>query len=186
MGHYDEPDAVYSDQAHDEVDIAQFPQWSKGWYNKAPKPQYLSPNLPSHSVDVFDPAYSASHGHDTYSPYSASHGYGPPTLTSHEHLVPWSNDRSDSYGPPVDSEVKEERMKMLEREFGGKGVANEEDVEDRVGSVDPKGGLITEGPKKRKAARALQVILALGAAISGIYGALVCTRFSNSTGGICH
>ncbi|EIN07182.1 hypothetical protein PUNSTDRAFT_104727 [Punctularia strigosozonata HHB-11173 SS5] len=174
----EEPDIAYPDQVQDEVDIAQFPPWTKGWYNNGAKSPYPSANSRAHTSNVFDPAYSSSqgHGHDPYSPLSASHGYVPPTLNSHEssrNLLPWSNDRSESYGLPIDSEVKEERMKMLEREFGGKGYAQEEEVQNPVGSVDAKGDLITEGPKKRKAVRAAQVILSLGAAISGIYGALI-------------
>jgi hypothetical protein len=42
-----------------------------------------------------------------------------------------------------------------------------------VGSVDRRGKLITQGPKKRLATRWFQVLLALGAAVSLIYIALV-------------
>lgn len=71
-------------------------------------------------------------------------------------------------------------MRMLEREFGskakGKGKAPEyvdEDGKPVVGTVDEKGRLVTQGPKKRIALRFLQVALALGAALSSIYVALV-------------
>lgn len=64
-------------------------------------------------------------------------------------------------------------MRMLEREFG-KNAKNADEPEHTVGSVDPKGKLITEGPKKRLAVRCIQVFLALTAAISSIYSGLVC------------
>lgn len=87
--------------------------------------------------------------------------------------VPWGNGAAD--GPSVDAEVKEERLRMLEREFGGKNVGKAGEEEERmVGSVDSKGRLIMEGPKKRAATRWLQALLSLLAAGSSIYAALVC------------
>lgn len=69
-------------------------------------------------------------------------------------------------------------MRMLEREFGGKGKGKAvEEVEHMVGSVDSKGKLITEGSKKRLAIRWLQVLLALLAGGSSIYAAVVCFVF---------
>lgn len=74
-------------------------------------------------------------------------------------------------------EVKAERLRMLEREFGdaehGKN-REEEGPGGMVGSVDEHGRLITAGPKKRVAVRVLQGLFACGTAASGIYGALVC------------
>lgn len=61
---------------------------------------------------------------------------------------------------------------MLEREFGGKGKAVN-DEEHVIGSVDSKGKLITEGSKKRLAIRWLEVLLALLAGGSSIYAGLV-------------
>jgi hypothetical protein len=68
---------------------------------------------------------------------------------------------------------------MLEREFGPKSKRKEGSLEDAdgkpfVGSVDRHGRLITQGPKKRIAARVAQMFLALAAAIPSIYAALVC------------
>ena len=85
--------------------------------------------------------------------------------------MPWGPDPLD--GAAVDPEVKAERMRILEREFGGKNGQAEVDEEHRVGSVDAKGRLITEGPKKRTAVRCIEVLLALLAAGSGIYSAAV-------------
>lgn len=63
---------------------------------------------------------------------------------------------------------------MLEREFGGKNVGKHNEQEERlIGSVDSKGRLITEGPKKRAATRWIQCLLSLLAAGSGLYAALV-------------
>jgi hypothetical protein len=73
-------------------------------------------------------------------------------------------------------------MRMLEREFGpnAKGKAPEngdfldEDGKPLIGTVDSKGQLVTKGPKKRMALRAMQIILSLAASIPAIYAALVC------------
>lgn len=65
-------------------------------------------------------------------------------------------------------------MRMLEREFGGKGKAKEsEEGETMVGSVDRNGKLITQGPKKRLAVRWLEVLLALLAGGASIYAGVV-------------
>jgi hypothetical protein len=80
----------------------------------------------------------------------------------------------------VTEDVKAERLRMLEREFGGAGDAKygqdrgEEGPNGMVGSVDEHGRLITAGPKKRVTVRVLQGLLACGTAVSGIYGAMVC------------
>jgi hypothetical protein len=78
--------------------------------------------------------------------------------------------------------TKEERMRMLEREFGpnskkmkGKGLGDftDEDGKPLIGTVDAQGYLVTQGPKKRTAARILQTLFALGAGIPAIYAAIV-------------
>jgi hypothetical protein len=72
-------------------------------------------------------------------------------------------------------------MRMLQREFGSKGGTRpksefaDSDGKPLIGTVDHKGRLVTQGPKKRVAVRILQIALALGAAIPSIYVALVCT-----------
>ena len=76
--------------------------------------------------------------------------------------------------PPLDPEIKEERIRMLEREYGGKGKGKGLDVDEKVvGSVDSKGRIITDGPKKRMAVRWIQVLFALIAGASSIYAGLV-------------
>ena len=62
---------------------------------------------------------------------------------------------------------------MLEREFG-KNAGKDAEPERVVGSVDERGRLITEGPKKRLAVRWIQFLLALTAAVTSIYSGLVC------------
>jgi hypothetical protein len=69
-----------------------------------------------------------------------------------------------------------DRIKLLEREFaplqsGRRGRV--EPSETNIGSVDEKGHLITEGPKKRKFVRWMQGIFVLAAGGTSIYGALV-------------
>jgi len=93
-------------------------------------------------------------------------------------LLPWSGE-PPSYGP-IDTEVKEERLRMLQREFGGKirKKWNWKDDGDEgdppvIGSVDKKGHLVTQGPRKRIAVRVLEGLLALGSGASSIYAAVV-------------
>lgn len=103
-------------------------------------------------------------------------------------MLPWSGETPSS-GPPVDAEVKEERLRMLQREFGDdkarggrKAGYGAEEIEPAVvGSVNAKGQLVTEGPRKRVAMRLLQGLLALGSGVSSIYGAVVrnCSFLSN-------
>ena len=84
------------------------------------------------------------------------------------------NESQDPLTDQLNPEVKKERVKMLEREFAAKGVKKAFDAdENMVGSVDRRGRLITQGPKKRLATRWLQALLTLGAAVSLIYMALV-------------
>ncbi|KAI1794618.1 hypothetical protein LXA43DRAFT_883513 [Ganoderma leucocontextum] len=167
-----------------EIDIAQFPSFARGWYNRD-HANPLSPPGSSHGHggddgikrNPFDPSYTLDRDPflDPYHPsppssypYGSSHGHNSRSSRD-QNLVPWS---ADPDGRPVDPEVKEERMRMLEREFG-KNAKNADEPERTVGSVDPQGKLITEGPKKRLAVRCIQVFLALTAAISSIYSGLV-------------
>lgn len=70
---------------------------------------------------------------------------------------------------------------MLEREFGakskGRAGPSDEFLDDSgkplIGSVDAKGNLVTQGPRKRAALRFLQVLLAAVAATPSIYAAIV-------------
>lgn len=159
-----EPDA--------EIDIAQFPRFARHWYNAGPTdPMYGPLRL---DEEMFDPTYSP---HKVKSPSPAFGAYAPHYLSSQAShssrdigVVPWGN--SSSEGPPVDAEVKEERMRMLEREFG-KDAKVEEAEERLVGSVDANGRLITDGPKKRAATRWIQTLFALLAGGSSIYAAAV-------------
>ncbi|KAF8507905.1 hypothetical protein BU17DRAFT_78034 [Hysterangium stoloniferum] len=134
----------------DEVDLSRFPAFSRGWYDEPHKPKRSS--LP---------------------PYSQSSSYGVPSRTSDSsrNLLPWSSQLTDDNSPPVDDSIKEERIRMLEYEFGKKG---DKEVADQpiIGSVDDKGDLITRGPKKRALARWAQAIFALATGASSIYGAL--------------
>jgi hypothetical protein len=77
---------------------------------------------------------------------------------------------------------------MLDREFGGNGKGKgrakdsafaDDEGKPLVGTVDEKGKLVTQGPKKRAVVRFLQIVLALGAAVPSIYVALVCLLSSS-------
>ena len=167
---YDNDPLLTPPDPEQEVDIAQLPGFARGWYQNhkadyfSAKPVYGSPD-----IDPFDPNYD--HGSfpslpPAYSsPRSSAHGY-----QSSRELVPWGSE--SVAGAPVDPEVKAERMRILEHQFG-KDAKEEVDEEHIIGSVDVKGKLITSGPKKRLAVRCLQVLLALLAAGSGIYSAAV-------------
>ncbi|EKM55168.1 uncharacterized protein PHACADRAFT_255600 [Phanerochaete carnosa HHB-10118-sp] len=146
-----------------EVDIAQ----PRGLYNPTAdyfnaKPLYTSPE-----IDPFDPDY----GHDSFRGLPPA--YSSPRSSNYGHrlskdVVPWGSE--SVAGAPIDPEIKAERVRALERQFGedAKEVVDEEHM---IGSVDAKGKLITTGPKKRVAVRCLQVLLSLLAAGSGIYSA---------------
>ncbi|KAF7323098.1 hypothetical protein HMN09_00089900 [Mycena chlorophos] len=178
-----------------EIDIAHFPAFSRTWYNN--KPGATSPpdrytalppsswnnrrapmDLDAH--DMFRPD-ARPQSVDPYDPYSH-----PASSLGHEStrdLLPWSSEPPD-YGPSIDASLKEERIRMLEREFGpnankssGLSASNgeflDEDGKPLVGTVNSKGQLVTKGPKKRLALRITQVILSLAAMIPGIYAALL-------------
>ncbi|TFK72746.1 hypothetical protein BDN72DRAFT_869398 [Pluteus cervinus] len=173
-----------------EIDVSQFPAWSRAWYkpkNKPPPPPSAFPtNFPTSTsppdVSPFDPGYINK---DPYDPWGSQRSVDPreyaPTYDSHEssrNLLPWSGEPPD-YGAPIDPSLKEERMRMLEREFGKKPKPKggddefvDEDGKPLVGTVDEKGYLVTQGPKRRLTNRMLQVALAATAAIPAIYAAV--------------
>ncbi|KAI0062319.1 hypothetical protein BV25DRAFT_1825764 [Artomyces pyxidatus] len=158
-----------------EIDIAHFPAWSRGWYANGPsldKHAAVGDPDAAHAA-FFDPAYKHSPAS-----YSDLH-HGAYSAASHEsgrELLPWSHTDPPEYGLPLGEEMKEERMRMLEREFAGKGIGGEyADGDEKppvVGSVDEKGRLVTQGPRKRTALRVFEGSMALGVAISSIYAAL--------------
>ncbi|KAH9952106.1 hypothetical protein B0H21DRAFT_782882 [Amylocystis lapponica] len=174
-----EPQAVDSDP---EIDIAHFPSFSHAWYENDRSKRVLSPPLSAYGGEVppvlspFDPAFP-THSYDAspYSPYASSPPPSYPHLEinsrSSRDIIPWGGDQDSNL--PVGPQLKEERLRMLEREFGGKQPLQPKDEEHAVGSVDSKGKLITGGPKRRLAARCIQVLLALTASVSSIYAALV-------------
>ncbi|KAI0320115.1 hypothetical protein OF83DRAFT_1169624 [Amylostereum chailletii] len=165
----DDPSAPRS-----EIDIGHFPAWSRSWYANGAK-GIRSSKQDLEQPAFFDPTFSP----DDFSPRYSSGQFDPLTGASHassRDVLPWSNADPYDRGMPLDGELKEERMRMLEREFGANSVGRvsgkEEDAENVVGSVDAKGKLVTQGPKKRLAVRVLEVILTLAIAASSIYGAL--------------
>lgn len=146
-----------------EIDITHFPSWSHGWYAKEKK---WSPTGQLHEpsrASFFDPAYpTAGNRYDAYAAAS--------DLSSRD-FVPWSGSDAPDYNSPLDPELKQERVRMLEHEFGS--TAADPVKQEPIGSVNEKGHLITDGPRKRTVIRAIQVFLALGIAASLTYAALV-------------
>ena len=155
------------DVPNSEIDISQFPAWSRGWYAKEGKSLRTGPQSEASRAPFFDPSYHASGlAWNQFDPYAATNS------SCSREFVPWSSNDAPNYDMPLDPELKEERIRMLEHEFrSGTETAKEEEP---VGSVDQRGRLITDGPKKRVATRVIQTVLALVTAISMIYAALVC------------
>lgn len=156
-----------------EIDIAAFPSFSRTWYENDQARRPLSPPSSQRpgptKFSLFDPAYPMLEYDD---PYTQS---PPPSYNQRfsRDFVPWGTDPLEA-DAPVDPETKEERMRMLQAEFGGKNVGRPADEDEaRVGSVDSKGKLVTEGPKKRLAARCIQVSLLIATCISSVYTGLV-------------
>jgi hypothetical protein len=150
------------------VDINTFPPWAQGWYNAR------DTTTPLPRKDIASPVYSVDSGF-----YTHASATGP-----QRDLLPWSSLNAGNAEERVSEEVKVERLRMLEREFGNAdgakyGKDREEGPDGVIGSVDEHGRLITAGPKKRVAVRVLQGLFACGTAASGIYGALVCVLLSH-------
>jgi len=149
-----------------EIDISQFPAWSRGWYTKEGRSPKSELQSEASRPPFFDPSYKATGlSGNWYDPYAATNS------SSSRDYVPWSTNDTPNYDVPLDPELKEERIRMLEHEFHSSAEAAKEEP---VGSVDQKGRLITDGPKKRVAIRAIETVFALGIAFSVIYAALVC------------
>ena len=178
------PPSVHSTQAPgavgSEIDISQFPAWSRNWYNS--KGQSTPPSPYDDGLSLSHHGNAGNQNLAKVSPFDPGFSYPNPESYSHIHpmsdessrdLLPWSGD-PPSYGPPVDAEVKEERLRMLQREFGSK--ANNRtggEEEPVIGSVNQKGNLVTQGPKKRAVVRIAEGLLVSGSGASAIYAAVV-------------
>ncbi|KAF9014113.1 hypothetical protein BDQ17DRAFT_1230821 [Cyathus striatus] len=182
--HSVDPYIVSPSTANSEVDVSQFPPWSRGWFSsRSPlaydldldfplPPSHLPTAKPKHK-SIFDPSYV----HSSYPDLPSSNGGD--FDSSHE-FVPWGTDLEQSSSPKLDPETKEERLRMLQREFGDIGKPKESDdpfLDENgrplVGTVDKNGTLVTQGTKKRTAVRMLQILLAGGACVPAIYAALL-------------
>ncbi|KAI0306622.1 hypothetical protein B0F90DRAFT_782728 [Multifurca ochricompacta] len=148
-----------------EIDITQFPAWSRGWYAKDSGSPETKPQFEASRASFFDPSYRA-----TGSPGNQYDLYAATSSLSSRSYVPWSDADAPSYDFPLDPALKEERIRMLEHEFGSDTTGPVK--EEPVGSVDGEGRLITDGPKKRAAMRAVEILLALASAVSVVYAAL--------------
>lgn len=153
------------------VDLSAFPEWSREWYDR-PKTQMPGGFEPYDSFNTYDVDYP-SQSHDGLLGFPAKqHSV---TNDSHRSLLPWSGE-DDASHTHVTSEMKEERLRMLEKEFGHNGIDSSViDQAKVIGSVDAKGNIITDGPKKRIITRYVQFTFVLGTTIASLYSALVCT-----------
>ncbi|KAG8938371.1 hypothetical protein FRC03_007311 [Tulasnella sp. 419] len=154
-------------------DIRSFPKWARGWYDSGTKTRSLETpsSPPERDLGVWPPAPPP------FSEPGTLYGRNS-TISPYPDTLPWGSSVGD---PPqyVPESVKEERIRMLEREFGdgspkvgAKGKERAGDEEAVIGGVDSEGKLITPGPRRRLAARILQATLALTAGASGIYSAV--------------
>ena len=163
-----------------EIDISQFPAWSRNWYETRKKnspPEYDLDAPPLARISIFNPSFKPN-DNDPFPSYDSVMFPSRSTqlASTREYYLPWSSDPHES-GRPIDTETKEERIRMLEREFGQKAkpprdAFTNENGKPLAGTVDANGNLVTVGPKKRVAVRALQILLALVAAVPSIYAAL--------------
>ena len=170
-----------------EINTSHFPAWSRNWYETRKKnslPEYDLDAPPLAHISIFDPSFKPN-DNDPFPSYDSDMFPSRSTqlASTREYYLPWSSDPHES-GRPIDTETKEERIRMLEREFGEKAKPPRDAFTDErgkplVGTVDANGNLVTVGPKKRAAFRALQILLALVAAVPSIYAAL----FIKSTNG---
>ncbi|KAN0060668.1 hypothetical protein ACQY0O_007326 [Thecaphora frezii] len=154
-----------------------FPPWSPAWYGG-------HHSADGHAYTMVPPGSQQSGWEsETLSNNRAGHGgpYGP---------FPYGYAAND---PRMAERIKEERIRMLEKEFGpkithkGKGKAADNDSDDDnddedadkedellpIGSVDPRGKLVLPRRKLRIAVRCLQCLLSLACAACGIGGALL-------------
>ena len=172
------------------MDLAQYSVYGDHWCGNAKSPEMFPPCRSPHALNheglsPFDPAFP-THAYESMSfqdhlvqspppayPYSAlgSSKNG----SSRDNFFPWTADPEN--GDIIDPGTKEERMKMLEAEFGGKQLTEKEEREAErralIGTVNEQGELITAGPKKRLAMRWVEVLLALGVSALSIYLAVV-------------
>lgn len=198
-----EPDFLALGQQ--EIDISRFPAWSRGWYNSQsspasppdiysplPQSQFESINYKSRHKSKFSNTFDPGNAWDPYSTTtgnSNSYNYwnDPPPLSTFSHestrnLLPWQEQhRSTPDDLGIDPTLKEERIRMLEREFGPNAspsqrnqdpnslIVYDDDGKPLVGTVSPSGYIVTQGPKKRLFVRISEIALAAVAAIPAIY-----------------
>ncbi|KAK0463918.1 uncharacterized protein EV420DRAFT_1745372 [Desarmillaria tabescens] len=159
-----------ADSDHD-IDTSRFPAFTRHWYTAPPlnslpfdeDPYTLPPKRISHTGTPFDPG----HTYNSFPTHSIHHS----TQYTGSNALPWSSDPD----PPsyLDPSLKEERIRMLEREFATTpNTAQQGEEKPQIGMADGKGNLITQGPRKRTATRGFQVLLSLAAGIPGIYAAV--------------
>jgi len=155
-----------------EDDIASLPNWPRSRYDyDIQNHQHDSPLLATY----FGEPSLQSNPHQSLDFSPTSHYI--PSNESHRNLLPWASGENPNRVTP---ETKEERLRMLEQEFGPKVSHAQRALElssDElplvIGSVDAKGNLVTAGPKKRIANRLLQAAFASGQFIVSLYSAVL-------------
>ncbi|KAH8117388.1 hypothetical protein DFH11DRAFT_1504755 [Phellopilus nigrolimitatus] len=152
-----------------EIDLSTFPEWSRDWY-KSQKDRHNISNDPYSPIANYDPDMASPLRDEmdfSFSPYTSANG-------SHRNVLPWSVE-DERLEADITPELKKERLRLLEKEFGSNSTNQGDWREDTklLGSVDAKGNIITAGPKKRIITRWVQGTFALGTAIASLYSALL-------------
>ncbi|TFK30219.1 hypothetical protein FA15DRAFT_663606 [Coprinopsis marcescibilis] len=160
------------------------------------------------ALSPFDPAYIHPESYprgkdgDMFNDNHSYPSYSAPPYSNHEPLlgyndprrdgvVPWSLDPPEYKNMPLDPQVKEDRIRMLEHEFGTKkqkqskhvpydgkskevddGLLRDDNGKIVVGTPNGKGGLATRGPKMRATARFLQFAFAIAVGGPVVWAAL--------------
>jgi hypothetical protein len=142
-----------------------FPKFSRGWFSRPPSSFSATRSF---TQDLDHPkavaAFTFPHySHDTYDDPE-------PKI-----VLPWNAPLGPIHSQPqLPLAVKEERIRMLEEEFGApSGAGSEREHTTHLGGLDSNGHLFILGKRKRKATRWAQGFLSLSASVFSLYVTLV-------------
>lgn len=143
---------------YDDHKLTRPPSFNPSTNDTIPYPTFRSSSYPASEPRSFtthlahpEPAYKYPQSHDDDDDSTL--------------VLPWNTPISYHTEPPMPEALKEERIRMLEQEFGDH---KAEDI--KVNPFETRG---PPGPRKRAALRFAQGILSLGTALSSLYVALV-------------
>ena len=148
-----------------------FPRFARGWFSKPPASS-ATRSFTQHLIhsDATSTLVSQQRPYDSYDD------------SEPKVILPWNAPLGPIHSEPqLPLAVKEERIRMLEDEFGtSPDVGKDREAATHFGGLDVNGHLLIHGKRKRKAIRLTQGFLSLSATISSLYAALV-THVSSLT-----